>query len=75
MELTEYKEHESDIQIIKSDVADIKSALLGNEYNHPGLIERVQTIEVKQKRTDIKIGVFTGLWTGLSFALTKLFLK
>mgnify|MGYP000406163056 CR=1 FL=1 len=33
------------IKMLKDDIAEIKTALLGNEYQHKGLIERVKDLE------------------------------
>ncbi len=60
----------SDIQQIKSDVKEIKDALLGTEFNEKiGYFKRLSALETDVKKIKGKTIFFAGIGSGVSFIL------
>jgi hypothetical protein len=59
---------------VRDDVAEIKSALLGNEHmGHTGIIHRVRALEAEVKAHDRKLMTWTAILTAAGTA--AVFLK
>ena len=70
----------NDIREIRQDMNDIKTALLGNEYNPMGALERITTVEaqveaIKDSINKVKYVAFGYAMggAGLGVAILKLF--
>ena len=50
-----------DIQQIKTDVREIKIALLGNEFNKDGIIQRLVKTESDMKKVKGRLIYFSGM--------------
>jgi len=58
----------TDIQQIKSDVQDIKTALLGNQFtDNVGFIKRQIDLEKKVKSLQFKMVYYAGVGAGFGF--------
>lgn len=51
---------ECDLEDLRSDVKDIKNALLGDEFNKNGLVQRVEKVEQKLSLHEKYIGYVIG---------------
>jgi hypothetical protein len=58
---------EEQFNALKTDVHDIKEAVIGNEeYKRPGLIQRVQLIESWQTDVNLRVAKIIGAWIAVS---------
>jgi hypothetical protein len=68
---------DEDVESIKKDVREIKDFLLGNNYNPDGAAQRLDKLEKKVEKIDLKIIVSTsiasGFLTGLGFFIKSFF--